>query len=71
MREDDRIAVGLCAGCRHARVVETPRSKFWLCGRAATDPRFARYPRLPVLECAGYEPPGEEEAGRPPGEPAG
>jgi hypothetical protein len=47
--------VGLCATCRNARVVTTPRSTFWLCRLAAVDPRFARYPRLPVLACAGYE----------------
>ena len=63
MERDDSVEVGLCAGCRHARVVETPRSRFWLCGRAASDPRFARYPRLPMLECVGYEPPDRETPG--------
>ena len=48
--------VGLCATCRHARRVPTPRATYWLCGRAATDPRFEKYPRLPVLSCPGYEP---------------
>ena len=39
------------------RRVESERgSVFYLCGLAATDPRFPRYPRLPVRECAGYEP---------------
>ena len=53
---DDTHAVGLCAECRHARRVETSRgSVFWRCGLAETDPRFVRYPRLPVLECPGYE----------------
>jgi hypothetical protein len=47
--------IGLCARCRHARIVTTPRSQFWLCARAASDPRFVRYPRLPVLECPGHE----------------
>jgi hypothetical protein len=64
--EDER-GVGLCAGCRHARRVPTPRSVFWLCQRAATDPRFMRYPRLPMLSCPGFEPvapgSGEAEAG--------
>ena len=46
---------GLCATCRHARRVPTPRSVFWMCGLAATDARFERYPRLPVLACPGYE----------------
>jgi len=64
---NDSDEVGLCAGCRHARVVETPRSRFWMCGRAASDARFARYPRLPVLECEGYEPPDREAPGGAPG----
>ena len=51
---------GLCARCAHASIVPTPRSEFWLCRLAARDARFERYPRLPVLECAGHEP-GEPE----------
>jgi len=48
--------VGLCADCRHARVQGNARgSSFWRCLRAETDPRFSRYPRLPVRECAGHE----------------
>jgi len=47
---------GLCADCRHARVQQTGRgSTFWRCVRAETDPAFARYPRLPVRVCPGYE----------------
>lgn len=30
-------------------------SVFFRCGRADSDPRFVRYPPLPVLTCAGYE----------------
>jgi hypothetical protein len=45
---------GLCARCTHARLVRTPRSAFWLCGRAQDDARFERYPRLPVLRCHGF-----------------
>jgi hypothetical protein len=48
--------VGLCRTCRHARQVPTARALYWLCGLAATDPGFTKYPRLPVLECAGYQP---------------
>lgn len=48
--------IGLCAACRHARVVRNRRgSAFWLCGRSATDPRFPKYPPLPVRSCPGYE----------------
>ena len=46
---------GLCERCTHARTVPTPRSAFWLCGRARDDARFERYPRLPVLACPGFE----------------
>ena len=51
---------GLCARCRHSRVVRGARSGFWMCERALTDPRFARYPRLPVLSCPGFEPGTDE-----------
>ncbi len=48
--------VGLCLTCQHVRPVRTDRgSVFYLCQRAATDPRFPKYPCLPVLECRGYE----------------
>jgi hypothetical protein len=48
-------SAGLCAVCRHARTVENRRgSRFWLCAMSRTDPRFPRYPPLPVLRCAGY-----------------
>lgn len=46
---------GLCGTCVNARVVESARgSRFWLCELSRTDPRFPRYPRLPVLRCGGY-----------------
>jgi hypothetical protein len=47
--------IGLCLTCRHARKVPAPRALYWLCGLSATDPRFERYPRLPVVRCDGYE----------------
>lgn len=46
--------VGLCATCVHARVVATPRARYWRCALSATDPRFEKYPRLPVRACPGY-----------------
>ena len=58
--------VGLCAGCVHARLVSTPRSGFWLCGRSRTDTSYDRYPRLPMLACRGFEP-GEPAADNPAG----
>ncbi len=57
---------GLCATCAHARRVETPRSVFTRCALAATDPRFERYPALPVLECEGWTPRADARAGAPP-----
>ena len=51
-----RDPIGLCAACRHARLVQSARgSTFYLCRLAESNPRYARYPRLPVLRCAGYE----------------
>lgn len=46
---------GLCARCRHAELLRSPRSTFLRCARAAADSRFARFPTLPVLACAGFE----------------
>lgn len=49
-------AIGLCASCRHRREVRNTRgSVFHLCERSRSDPAYARYPRLPVLHCRGYE----------------
>ena len=48
---------GLCARCQHLRRIHSQRgSTFYLCQRAATDPRYVKYPGLPVLSCPGYEP---------------
>jgi len=35
-------------------VTSSKGSTFVLCGLSATDPRFPKYPRLPVLTCSGY-----------------
>ena len=48
--------VGLCRTCRHVRLVRNPRGNvFYMCQLSEIDPRFAKYPRLPVLRCIGYE----------------
>ena len=48
---------GLCAGCRHVQLVQSARgSTFYLCRLSFTDPRFPRYPPIPVLACGGFEP---------------
>jgi hypothetical protein len=58
-----RDPIGLCATCRQARIVQSARgSTFYLCHRSQVDPHFAKYPRLPMLRCAGYEADAEPEA---------
>lgn len=49
------VGPGLCETCRYAERISGARSTFWLCARSRTDPTFPRYPRLPVLQCRGYE----------------
>jgi hypothetical protein len=49
--------VGLCVECVHARRIVSERgSVFFLCRLSATDAGFPKYPRLPVLQCHGFEP---------------
>lgn len=46
---------GLCGDCVHALIIESDRgSAFVRCELSFTDTRFEKYPRLPVLRCAGY-----------------
>jgi hypothetical protein len=53
---DERQQAGLCANCIHAQKIRNDRgSQFILCSLSATDPNFAKYPRLPVRQCPGYE----------------
>jgi hypothetical protein len=48
--------IGLCETCVYCRVMRSDRgSTFYLCERSLTDPSFVKYPRLPVLQCVGYE----------------
>lgn len=47
--------LGLCPSCRHVRAIVTERSRFWLCTRARTDPRYRKYPPQPVVACPGWE----------------
>jgi hypothetical protein len=58
---------GLCASCRHRRWISNRRgSSFLLCEKSAEDPRFPKYPPLPVRACAGYEREGEPGEGEAP-----
>jgi hypothetical protein len=62
--------VGLCRTCRHGHRVPSSRgAEFWMCRRSEIEPAdgpgagdalqtarlFPKYPRLPVVECPGYE----------------
>jgi hypothetical protein len=53
---------GLCDSCRHQKVIRNTRgSTFSMCRH----PELPKYPRLPVVECRGYEPrDGEAPAAR-------
>lgn len=52
---------GLCATCVWARVIRSDRgSEFHLCRYATEDPRYPKYPRLPVLICAAFAKPVPE-----------
>ena len=52
-----RIRAGLCDRCRYQRVITNTRgSAFSLCELSKEDPRFPKYPRIPVARCAGYQP---------------
>jgi hypothetical protein len=49
------LDVGLCATCTHVRVMRSDRrSTFYQCALSFTNPAYPKYPRLPVLTCAGY-----------------
>jgi hypothetical protein len=53
----ERERVGLCLACEHAQVVTSSKgSTFYLCRLSEVDPRFRRYPVLPVTACPGYSP---------------
>ena len=50
-----RPAAGLCDSCRHQKLIRTGRgSEFSMCLRSKDDPRYDKYPRVPVAACAGY-----------------
>ena len=52
---EERLRVGLCAHCGYAKtIVSAKGSRFTLCNKSQEDPRFPKYPRLPVLACSGY-----------------
>jgi hypothetical protein len=61
---------GLCEDCVHCKEVRSARgSVFRRCLMHERDSRFAKYPRMPVLQCPGYAktPPGGSATGAPGG----
>ena len=49
------IQAGLCELCSYAQLNNTRRGTVYLrCLLAARDERYPKYPRLPVLSCAGF-----------------
>jgi len=64
-RLEEFNTVGLCRTCLHAKVITTRRgSTFYLCRLSETDPRFAKYPPLPVIRCSGYEVETKEDSAK-------
>jgi len=54
--EYKREMAGLCANCSNMRRVKSDRgSEFVFCELSLDDTQFAKYPRLPVLTCAGHQ----------------
>lgn len=50
------MRAGLCEDCTQARWMKSEKgSVFIRCELALRDPRFEKYPRLPVIACAGYQ----------------
>jgi hypothetical protein len=55
--QDESLAerAGLCACCHFMRQMKSDRGAIFIrCELSATDASFPKYPRLPVLQCAGY-----------------
>jgi hypothetical protein len=48
--------IGLCSDCLYMRQIKSDRgSTFYQCERSASNPEFPKYPRLPVIQCPGYD----------------
>jgi len=46
----------LCDTCTYRKEIRTDRGNlFIMCRRGLEDPAYPKYPRLPVLQCRGYE----------------
>ena len=61
-RRCGQAEAGLCARCAHVQVIESSRgSAFYLCRLSTIDPRFPKYPRIPVIACTGFKAAGDED----------
>ncbi len=59
IKQSRSSGAGLCATCRHRKENRNDRgSVFLYCRKSEIDPRFAKYPVLPVLQCEGHIPSG-------------
>lgn len=55
-RKTEVAHVGLCADCQYLRVIRSDRgSTFYFCERSRSDPSLPKYPRLPLIQCSGYQ----------------
>jgi hypothetical protein len=51
-----RSVIGLCEDCGFHSVIASERGEtFHLCKKSKNDSSFPKYPRLPVVECRGFE----------------
>lgn len=51
---------GLCVRCIHQQLIPSPKGiVYTLCRLALSDKAFRKYPVLPVLRCAGFQPVAE------------
>jgi len=56
-KESGRPDPGLCADCRHRKENRNDRgSVFLYCRKSEEDPRYPKYPPLPVRRCDGHDP---------------
>lgn len=54
------LPYGICSQCLHVKQLTSDKGAvFMMCLRGLTDDRFPKYPRLPVLNCAGFAAPAK------------
>lgn len=57
LKAEIALRIGGCLDCAHSKTLKTKSgSAIFLCGRAETEPSYARYPALPLLDCPGLTP---------------